>query len=346
MVRKAEVVLDYQNYIDYQPIPAEQLMSNACSNDSITIKSWFDTWVQNAKANHEFLGSFKEHSVGKLFGKHRHGVAICAGSGPSLGYNGHLLAERKDVPLVSCLHNFHFFEDKGIAPDYYVSLDAGPIVIEEVSEGGQKTPEEYWEMTKDRTLIAYIGSHPELFKKWQGKVYVYNAPVPDKKYVDAIKEIEQFSMYLGNGGNVLGAGLYFAKAILGVHRIAMVGADFSFGYDHKHFHPWDSKYDDKLGHFIPQTDVFGIKVPTWPSYRNFKYWFEYLALKVPDSNGRFASNWLVNCSEGGCLGSYPEGNLRQILQLPLGEFLRELNMQDDIKECVENPEKDIKRLLF
>lgn len=346
MVRKAEVVLDYQNYIDRPPIPADQLLSTACSNDSITIKSWFDTWVSNAKANHEFLGSFKDYSVGELYGKHKYGVAICAGSGPSLGYNAHVLKDRKDVPLISCLHNFHFFEDQGIAPDYYVSLDAGDVVLEEIHEGGKKTPEEYWELTKDRTLIAYIGSHPDLFKKWQGKVYVFNAPVPDKRYVDAMKEIEQFSVYIGNGGNVLGACLYIAKAIFGVFRVGMVGADFSFGYDHKHFHPWESKYDDKLGNYIPQTDVFGIKVPTWPSYRNFKYWFEHLSLKIPDNQGRFCSYWLVNCSEGGCLGSYPEGNLRSIPQLPLGDFLRELNMSEDIRECIENPEKDIKRLLF
>tara|TARA_R110000796_G_scaffold187266_1_gene304169 strand:- start:1641 stop:2681 length:1041 start_codon:yes stop_codon:yes gene_type:complete len=346
MVRKAEVILDYQNYIDRPPIASDQLLSTACSNDSITIKSWFDIWVANAKANHEYLGSFKDNSVGLLFGKNKYGVSICAGSGPSLGYNADVLKNRKDVPLVSCLHNFHFFEDKGIAPDYYVSLDAGEVVLEEVSEGGKKTPEEYWALTKDRNLIAYIGSNPELLKKWQGKVYVYNAPVPDKRYLDAIKDIEQFSLYLGNGGNVLGACLYFSKAILGVHRVAMVGADFSFGYDHKHFHPWDSKYDDKLGNFIPQTDVFGIKVPTWPSYRNFKFWFEHISLKIPDPKGRFSSNWLVNCSEGGCLGSYPEGNLRSITQLALSDFLSELNMCEDIRQCVEDPSKDERRLLF
>ncbi len=345
-MRTAEIVLDYQNYIDGPPVKPEQLHATACSNDQITIASWFDTWIANAKANKETLGSFAEHSVGQLWGKNKYGVAICAGSGPSLGYNGETLAKRKDIPLVSCLHNFHFMEDRGVAADYYVSLDAGPVVLEEISEGGRLSPDEYWEKTKDRTLIAYIGSHPDLIKKWQGKVYVYNAPVPDKAYVDAMADIETFSVYLGNGGNVLGACLYFAKAILGVHRVAMVGADFSFGYDKKHFHPWDSKYDSKLGHFIPQTDVFGVKVPTWPSYRNFKNWFEYLACKIPDPNGNFSSGWLVNCSEGGCLGSYPEGNIRQIPQLPLSSFIAELNMCEDIKECVDNPGDDIKRLLF
>lgn len=345
-MRTAEVTLDYQNYIDHAPRSAEQLHESACSNDAITIKSWFDTWVENIKLNHETLGSFKEYSVGKLFGKNKHGVAVCAGSGPSLGYNGHELKNRGDVPLVSCLHNFHFFEDQGIAPDYYMSLDAGPVVLEEIGEGGSKSLDEYWEMTKDRTLIAYIGSHPDLFKRWKGPIYVYNAPIPDKRYIDAVNEIEPFSAYIGNGGNVLGAGLYFAKAVLGVHRVAMVGADFCFGYNHKSFHPWASKYDEKAGHVIPLTDVFGIRVPTWPSYRNFKNWFESLSLRIPDPNSNFTSQWMVNCSEGGTLGSYPDGNIRSILQLPLRAFLNELNMQEDVRACFENPETDERRLLF
>lgn len=346
MVRTAEVVLDYQNYIDSPPVSSEQLFANACRNDKPTINSWIDTWIGNVRANHEYLGSFKDHSVGDLFARHKYGVAICAGSGPSLGYNGEKLASRGDLPLVSCLHNFHFFEDKGIAADYYVSLDAGPVVLEEISEGGTLTPDEYWEKTADRTLIAYIGSHPDLIKKWKGKVYVYNAPIPDKRYIDEVNSLETFSIYLANGGNVLGACLYFAKGILGVHRVGMVGADFCFGYNHKSFHPWKSKYDQKLGHVLPVTDVFGIKVPTWPSYKAFKDYFEYLALKVPDANGRFFSQWLVNCSEGGALGSYPDGNLRAITQLPLEDFLRELNMCEDLRENVEDPGKDIKRVLF
>ncbi len=339
MTRKAEITLDYQNYIDAPPIRKEQLHSNACSNDEITIKSWFQTWVDNIKANKEILGSFKEHSVGQLYQAHKYGTALCVGSGPSLGYNAEHLKSKGSLPVVSCLHNFHFLEDLGVGADYYVSLDAGPVVIEEVSEGGSKTEEEYWELTKDRTLIAFIGSQPDLIKKWQGKIYVYNAPVPDKAYVDAVSEIEIFSMYMSNGGNVLGACVYFAKAILGVDRVGMLGADFCFGYDQSSFHPWKSKYDNNVGNIIPMTDVFGIKVPSWPSYRNFKYYFDYLTLQIP-------GNWMVNCSEGGCLGSYAEGNIRSITQMPLIDFLNQLNMSDDIKPCIDQPDVDLKKILY
>lgn len=339
MPRTAEITLDYQNYIDNPPIRKETMYSQACSNDAVTIKSWFQTWVDNIKANKETLGSFAENSVGALYQKHLHGTALCVGSGPSLGYNGKHLANRGKLPVVSCLHNFHFLEDLGAGADYYVSLDAGPVVLEEVSEGGSKTPEEYWELTKDRTLIAYIGSHPDLIKKWQGKVYVYNAPVPDQGYIDAVNETEPFSVYISNGGNVLGACLYFAKAILGVDRVGMLGADFCFGYDKTSFHPWKSKYDDNPGSIVPMTDVFGIKVPSWPSYRNFKYFFDHLSLQIP-------GQWMVNCSEGGCLGAYAEGNIRSITQLPLQDFISQLNMSEDIRECIENPTTELKKILF
>tara|TARA_R110000796_G_scaffold248508_1_gene375348 strand:- start:4580 stop:5602 length:1023 start_codon:yes stop_codon:yes gene_type:complete len=340
MPRTAEIVLDYQNYIDGPPLQKEQLFSNACANDAVTIKSWFQTWVDNIKANKETLGSFADHSVGKLHGLNKYGTAVCVGSGPSLGYNAKHLKNKGLLPTVSCLHNFHFMEDNGISADYYVSLDAGPIVITEVAEGGSKTSDEYWEMTRDRKLVAYIGSHPDLFKKWQGDIYVFNAPVPDPAYVEAVNAVEPFSVYLSNGGNVLGACLYFSKAILGVDRVAMLGADFCFGYDKTSFHAWPSSYDKGgPGVVVPMTDVFGIKVPSWPSYRNFKYFFDYLSLQIP-------GNWMVNCSEGGCLGSYPEGNIRSITQMPLNEFLGQQNMCENIRECIDNPGTQTKQLVF
>lgn len=340
MTRVAEIVLDYQNYIDGPPMQKEQLFSNACSNDAVTIKSWYETWISNIKANKETLGSFSDHSLGKLHRKHKYGTAICVGSGPSLSYNAKHLEKKGSLPVISCLHNFHFMEDNDIGADYYVSLDAGPIVITEVAEGGSRTPEEYWELTKDRVLIAYIGSHPDLFKKWKGKVYVFNAPVPDDNYVKAVDAIEPFNVYVSNGGNVLGACLYISKAFFGVDRVAMLGSDFCFGYDKKSFHPWKSSYDIAgPGIVVPMTDVFGIKVPSWPSYRNFKYFFDYLSLQIP-------GQWMVNCSEGGCLGSYAEGNIKSIIQMPLCEFLAQQNMCEDIRECVDNSKTEVKKILF
>lgn len=339
MVRQREIVCEYQNYIPGPPASREQLYGQSCSNDAQTIERWKDEWLGNIRANKEKYKRFSDHSLGTLFGQFRYMPVIVAGAGPSLKFNVEALKDRGSIPLISCLHNFHFFEDRGIAPDYYVSLDAGEVTIEEVSEGGEKSEEEYWEITKGRTLLCFVGTSPKLLEKWRGRVLFFNAPVPNKDYQDKLDEIETFNVWVGSGGNVLGASMYIAKAYLGAGAIIFIGADFSFGYDRR-FHSWDSKYDAKLGVTIPAFDVFGNKVPTWQSYYNFKCWFDYVCTNVPGV-------W-INCTEGGCLGSYAEGNIMQIKQMDLDKALDMYHMMRHVKDQAINPSKvgENKILLF
>lgn len=337
MGRKAEIILEYQNYIEAAPVAPSQMYSQACSADSVTISSWRNTWISNAKTNKERLGSFKEHGVGKLFGSLKHKPAIVAGAGPSLKVNVAELKNRDGVALISCLHNFHFLEDQGAPADYYVSLDAGPVVIEEISEGGAKTPDEYWALTKERTLIAYIGSDPELIRRWQGKLYVFNCPLPEQAIMDEMRAIEDFNTFVSNGGNVLGACLYIAKGIMGATPIAFVGADFAFGYDKK-FHSWDSKYDKSLGYVVKAVDVYGNKVLTWQSYANFKSWFDCIASTVPGI--------YINCTEGGTFGSYAEGNIMAVRQMDLSAFLGMYRMHEELRVQCETPETKERKILF
>lgn len=336
-MRKAEIELEYQPYIDQPPIQPKQLFATACENDEVTINAWRKTWEANVKANHEKYGSFAAHSIGQLYGWAHHRPVIIAGAGPSLKRNAEALKARKDIPLVSCLHNFHFLEDQGTPADFYVSLDAGEVVIEEVYEGGSKSPEEYWKITKDRTLLAYIGTSPRLLEKWQGKVLFFNAPVPDDAYMKFIDEVEVFNTYVSNGGNVLGACMYIAKGFLGASAVAFIGADFCFSYDKK-FHAWDSKYDTRMGTVMRVRDVFGIPVATWRSYHNFKGWFEFVSMTVP--------GMYYNCSEGGTLGAYENGNIRSIIQMPLDQFIRQVNIYEELEEQAKNPKTEIKKLLF
>ncbi len=339
MAKKREILCDYQPYLDTPPVSTSNLRSQAVSNDAPTVDSWRPTWIKNAQSTFAKFGSFKDHSLGKLWGIHRNSPAIVVGSGPSLKENILGLRDnRSRIPVISCLHNFHFMEDNGVPADYYVTLDAGPITVEEVHEGGTRTPDEYWALTKDRVLIAYIGTNPQLFEKWQGKVYLFNCPIPDPKIGQEIEEsCEKFRCYVSSGGNVLGACTYIAKAIFGCTPIIFMGADFSFSYSDK-FHGWDSKYDASLGHCVRMTDVYGNSVKTWQSYANFKAWFDWVAQVVP---GHY-----INCTEGGTLGSYPQGNIRQILQMDLKECLRIYNLSEEIREQCENPETDTNKILF
>lgn len=335
--REAKVTLEFQNVIDAPPVPLNQLYGQSTSNDTITITSWRKQWIDQFEANHKKYGPFKDKSIGRFFNCYRHKPVIVAGSGPSLKVNAAELKNRDGIPLVSCLHNFHFLEDLGVEPDFYVTLDAGAVTIEEVSEGGTKTADEYWALTKNRTLLAFAGSHPDLLAKWQGPIYFFNCPVPDQEYVDTTKKIENFNTMVSTGGNVLGACYYISKAIFGSNPVAFIGADFSFSKERK-FHAWDSKYDKDIGLCLKATDVFGNAVKTWQSYFNFKCWFDFMSIKVPGIT--------INCTEGGIFGSYPEGNIASIRQMGLKEFLDMYNINHHVKAQCENPELESQTILF
>ncbi len=335
-IKQALVSLEYQPTILHCPVPAGALYQQAASNDAVTVETWKDTWISQAKANRAVFGPFKEKSIGKLFNKHRHSPMFVVGSGPSLKKNAHLLKGDHGIPIISCLHNFHFLEDLGVNVDYYVTLDAGPVTIEEVSEGGNASTD-YWAKTKGKKLLAYIGTHPNLLAKWQGEIYFYNCAIPNQQIESEIDQIERFKVLVSSGGNVLGACLYIAKAFLGARTTIFLGADFSFSYDDK-FHGWNSKYDGKLGQFVKVTDIFGIKVKTWQSYANFKSWFDWVTQAVP---GEY-----INCTEGGIFGAYNEGNIFSLKQMDLEDCIKGFSMTENIRDQVENPETQKISILF
>ena len=275
--------------------------------------------------------------MGSLFNKYKNQPVIVVGSGPSLKENVKDLVDTKGIPIISCLHNYHFLEDNGVKVDYYATLDAGEVVIEEVSEGGSKTPEDYFASSKDKTLLAFIGTSPRLIQKWQGKVIWFNAPIPAPDIEKEFSEVEPFGIYVSSGGNVLGACFYIAKAICGSDPIIFVGADFSFSTNNK-FHAWKSKYDATLGECQRMTNVFGIPVWTWASYVSFKCWFESRFLKVPGN--------YINATEGGILGAYPGGNIAQIKQMALSEVVSQYSINEPLRAQCENAELCDKIILF
>lgn len=333
MIRTLDIDLNFLPYIQRPPEAPEKLYERACSSDEITVNMWRETWIRNVKANHAKYGPFKNSAVGQLFGLHRLKPCIIVGSGPSLKVNVDDLKDTKGIPVVSVLHNYHYLEDRGIKPDYYISLDAGEVVIEEMWEGGKKTPQEYFDSTHDKTLLAFIGSSPKLLEAWKGKVIWYTAPIPDKQVMEAVKEVEDFTHFLSTGGNVLGAAFYVAKAIFCSNPVIFTGADFSFSYDNK-FHPWDSKYDRNLGHYMRATDVFGMPRKTWASYYQFKCWFESRVCRVPGI--------YINATEGGLLGAYPEGNIQQIMQMSLKDAINMYSVADQMK--VDFDEQELLRI--
>lgn len=327
----ANVLLELQPYIEHPPASLQQMYGQACSNDGPTITAWRDKWLGNVRENSAKFGPFAEKGIGKLYQTALGQSAIIAGSGPSLKNNIHLLKDRpRTINLISCLHNFHAMEDHDADVDYYVSLDAGAIVINELSEGGSRSADEYWELTKHRRLIAFIGSDPELIRRWRGEIYFFNAPVPDQIYRDECAKIEPFYQLVSNGGNVLGACMYIAKAWLGCVGVIFTGADFAFSNTEcRKFHYWNSSYDGSIGHTMRVPDIYGNNVHTWPSYHNFKIWFDYVSMVMPGI-------W-INASESGTLGAYNGGNIMSIRQMELSKVYEMFNMSEKIRYQAENP---------
>jgi hypothetical protein len=337
VIKQVEMDFQFKNTIPKAPTSPQDMYSQASANDKVTINHWRKSWLDNARNTKKRFGSFKDHGVGKLYGSNSFKPCIVVGSGPSLKNNIEELSKVKGIPIISCLHNFHYMVDNNVPVDYFVSLDAGPVVIEEIFEGGKHPPEFYIEESKKHKLIAYVGSHPNLWETWKGAVNLFSVSLGDKEYMDELESIEKFRTYISTGGNVLGACTYLAKAIFGSNPIIFLGADFSFSYTKK-FHAWDSKYDGNLGEAMRAIDIWGNSVLTWQSYFNFKTWFDWVAENIPGI--------YINCTEGGLLGSYPEGNIASIKQMTLKECLWMYSCFEEIREQCENPETEIPKVLF
>jgi hypothetical protein len=125
--------------------------------------------------------------------------------------------------------------------------------------------------------------------------------------------------------------MYHAAWVWGCSELALIGADFCFDYMHK-FHAWDSPYDKQFLGVQPCTDVFGNRVYSWPSYQNFRSWTEFQAMGG-NSNHHIR---IINCTEGGTLGAYPEGNIMQVQQLLLRDWIdqyeRHIRYHEEVKK--------------
>lgn len=346
-IKTIEMDLEYMNLIQNPPQTPQDMYSQAASNDRITCDTWRRPWIDQKHQNSKKYGPLGQKTIAPLFNKYKNQPCIVVGSGPSLAKNVHLLKNHvvKDVdgkdrelswdeigiPVISCLHNFHYLVDHGAHVDYFVTLDAGPVVTEEVWEGGLHEPDYYWEKTKDYTLLAYVSTHPTLLEKWQGKVMFFASPIPALDIYDEMQKDDPVYTLISSGGNVLGACVYIAK-IMGCNPVIFTGADFCFSYT-KQFHPWKSKYDGKLGHAFRAIDVYGNKVLTWQSYFNFAQWFNWLCMTIPGI--------YVNCTEGGIMGCSQDGILMQTNPMDLSRALKMYSFNFDIaKQCQKPTEPD------
>lgn len=342
---QAVVNLNYQPVIPAPPGGEETLKKTYSSNDDITIKSWYGEWLANKIENCKNFDVVKNSAFSE-HGKMAYRPCIIAGSGPSLKKNALQLKDRGQIGLVSCLHNFGYFESLGIKTDYWLNLDAGDIAVSEIGEGNPEIQKackgfseanriayldkiDYWEKTKNQVLVTAIHGNPLLHMKWKGKIVWFDTALGGINDEIPGKPLKDFKLLYQTGGNTLGACQYHAKAILGCTPIIFVGADFSFSYEKK-YHPFSTHYDDKFSGLMGAFDVYGNRVYCWSSYYGFKTWFEYIAM---GGTGGHTGTY-INCTEGGILGAYPEGNIMHIRQRSLRETLGEYNLHKELPKML------------
>ena len=324
------MLLSYQPYVTQAPLDKGQLWEQACSADKVTTNAWSDVWLKHIRDN-VADNAADTRMVGDMFGAYAYKPALCVASGPSLNKNFHLIKEvPADIPVISCLHNFHKFIDTDTKCTAFLTLDAGDVVISEVSEGGAHDEKYYWDATKDYTLIAGLVSPPELIKKWKGEVKFFNATIPDEKFMQELPKITKNKWVYSVGGNTFGAVMYHAAWVWGCRELALMGADFAFDYMHK-FHSWDSAYDKQFAGLVPCTDVWGNRVYSWQSYQNFRFWTEFQC-QGGQSNHHIR---IVNCTEGGTFGAYPHGNVMWVEQKLLKDWIDQSTRWVKLKEEIE-----------
>ena len=326
------MLLSFQTPIQAPPASKKALWRQACANDEITSDSWRDIWLDHVARNVKEFDA-DSRMIDQLYGAYAYKPTICCASGPSLKKNRAMLKKcPDDIGIISCLHNFGAFVDEELPCKYFVTLDAGDVTIPEMGEGGKKTLSYYQDASKDYTLIAGLVAHPDLIKIWKGPIYFFNVTIPDQKYMEEMPKITRNRWVYSVGGNTFGASMYHAAWIWGSNPLALIGADFAFDYMHK-FHSWDSQYDKKFQGVIPCVDIFGNRVFSWPSYQNFRCWTEFQAL----GGGSGHNLEMINCTEGGTLGAYPDGNIVQIKQMALGQFIDSYTRWRKLKETLDKP---------
>ncbi len=299
--------------------------------NAATLDYWGETWLANTRANKERFGHFAGASMGKLWGVLKNQPAIVVGAGPSLRKNVHELKRAKEqgIKILACLHSFSFLIDNGIEPDYFVSIDAAPEVVDLITRGGKMPPSCYLELSRKFTLLAATISHPKLFDEWKGNVLFGHCLSGSLEFDNKSKEIESFNMNLSTGGNVLGACFYIAKSIMGANPIVFVGADMAYAPDGEFYaagHTYDYEHFD-AGDVVAK-DIHGTDVRTHRAFFNFKTWFDSICRRVPGI--------YINATEGGILGAYEQGNLACYQYMSLQKVLHMYRIHElTVMQCEE-----------
>lgn len=274
-------------------------------------------------------------------------VTYLVGAGPSLEKN---IDELKNVGgrgIIVCIDaNLEYLLDKGIKPEYCVSLDSSNKIYTMIKR--------VIKQTKNITLATNTASNPLVIKRWLGPKFFFSSPHPRfnskteefyslSRYAVAQKDIKKGDELLfnknyklvfpgvmteiGSGGNVTTTAHLFCYQILRAIKIVFVGLDLSWTSDSNFYcnrgHQANVKYRVCNEHVFSAPDCNNGVVKINLTMEAFKRWHETVAMSHPHT--------CINATEGGVLGI----DLKTGRKEPFIEFMK---LKDVIKEYTPKDE--------
>jgi hypothetical protein len=304
-------------YLDARP-DLKKMMEKLGEN---TVVHGEQIWADQIRENWSYL---KNRGFGHLEGSGRDKTCIVIGASPALKKNYEALKEvegeyRERFILVAVNSVAKFLMEKGIKPDYIVSVDCDEEVwTRDLSKVNRE----------DLTLICSPFVWPDVPKNWKGKLYfIPMGCIDEKVQAETLKELGALKTVPGCG-NAFNESVYIMWHIFHCRNYIFVGSELSWPKDEKYYvdgkHSNDEEDENikKMG----MLDIRGKEVVTTAGHWVFKLWLEHLASIAP---GVF-----INSTEAGILGISPEdGLLPFIKQFYLGAAIRYIKqIHEDSKD--------------
>jgi len=202
--------------------------TNTAAMSYTTMHSRFSTWMYNTRMNMQEILSSPDIRVAGQEEIKKKGSAIVIGAGPSIykddfmqlrvlaesGYAGTIIACDRVLP--SCL-------ERGIVPDYVVTIDAKGIV--ESWLNAQIVKEHMGQIR----LIAATHVHPNVIRAWKGEKFFCIGNIPDKMFPNVIHTLHTLlgKTVVETGGLV---GFFAWMMARGMRKdpIGLIGMDMSY----------------------------------------------------------------------------------------------------------------------
>lgn len=234
-----------------------------------TLSTKLGLWAANFRDNLKTIESCKDITgIPKI-----NGPALCIAAGPSLELHYDEIPKFRGT-IFSCERNLIPLLEKGIIPDYVVSIDGSDIMAQFIDK--QIVNENMVDM---KGIFATTVS-PEFLTRWWGKKYFFNA------WLDDINETKSISLIFQEisrkatshtGGNC-GTALWYLAYYLKANPIILLGLDFAYPAtipDLSHTQIWEGikhlSREQILEYYRREVNPFGNEVITdyvWEAFKD------------------------------------------------------------------------------